>query len=240
MNLDNTNKHKLKFPFKLTRPNIMSVMNRKLDIRQMIGDKYYQEMLEYLQSQKTEADLVNFLINPVGLYTEPTKEPKLEVLTAIIDKYGIVIDEQFEFRHESMDENGNGVINDKKLTCMPLYVRANQQIADKEGKSAEEDTGRNVAGQVSSKTSKSGAFTDSEISVAIAQDANAVMEELLGPSSHDLTAKKEMKAQLYKTGSVKLKDLTQQSGNKRSLMYFSEILKSISIDSDLIEPIVTR
>lgn len=240
MNLDNTNKHKLKFPFKLTRPNIMAVMNRKLDIRQMIGDKYYQEMLEYLQSQKTEDDLVKFLINPVGLYTEPTKEPKLEVLTAIIDKYGIVIDEQFEFRHESMDENGNGVINDKKLTCMPLYVRANQQIADKEGKSAEEDTGRNVAGQVSSKTSKSGAFTDSEISVAIAQDANAVMEELLGPSSHDLTAKKEMKAQLYKTGSVKLKDLTQQSGNKRSLMYFSEILKSISIDSDLIEPIVTR
>lgn len=240
MNLDNSNKHKLKFPFKLTRPNIMAVMNRKLDIRQMLGDKHYQEMLDYLQSQKTEEDLVKFLIEPVGVYTEPTKEPTLEVLTSIIEKYGIIISETFSFRHESMDENGNGVINDKILTCMPLYVRANQQIAEKEGKSAEEDTGRNVAGQVSSKTSKSGAFTDSEISVAIAQDANAVMEELLGPSSHDLEAKKEMKAQLYKTGTVKLKDLPHDSSNKRSLMYFDEILKSISIDSDLIEPILTR
>lgn len=237
MNFDNTNKHKLKFNFKLTRPNIMAVINRKLDIRLMIGEKHYLEMIDMLQNQKTEADLVNFLINPVGLYTEPTKEPKLEVLTAVVEKYGIIQDEQFEFRHESIDENGHGVINDKKLTCSPLYVRANQQIADKEGKSAESDSGRNVAGQVSSKESKSGAFTDAEIAVAIAQDADAVLEELLGPASHDLTAKKEMKAQIYKSGSVKLKDLPKSSKDKRSLIYFSEILKSISIDNDLVEPI---
>lgn len=240
MNFDNSNKHGIKLPFKLTRPNIMDVINHKLDIRKMIGDKYYNEMKDYIQSQKSEEALVKFLIEPIGLYTEPTKEPKLEVLTSIVEKYGIIITEKFEFRHESMDENGRGVINDKGLTCMPLYVRANQQIAEKEGKSAEEDTGRNVAGQVSSKTSKSGAFTDSEITVTIAQDANAVMEELLGPSSHDLAAKKEMKAQLYKNGTVKLKDLTQKSTNKRSLQYFSEILRSISIDSDLVEPILTR
>ncbi len=240
MNFDNTNKHKIKLSFKLTRPNIMAVINRKLDIRQMLGEKYYNEMLDYIQSQKSEKDLVEFLINPVGVYTEPTKEPKLPVLTSIIEKYGIILDEQFEFKHESMDENGNGVINDKKLICVPLYVRANQQIADKEGKSAEDDMGRNVAGQVSSKTSKSGAFTDSEITVAIAQDADAVMQELLGPSSHDLVAKKEMKSQIYKNGTVKLKDLPQSSANKRSLQYFSEILKSISIDNDLVYPILTR
>lgn len=240
MNFDNTNKHKIKLSFKLTRPNIMAVINRKLDIRQMLGEKYYNEMLDYIQSQKSEKDLVEFLINPIGVYTEPTKEPKLPVLTSIIEKYGIILDEQFEFKHESMDENGNGVINDKKLICVPLYVRANQQIADKEGKSAEDDMGRNVAGQVSSKTSKSGAFTDSEITVAIAQDADAVMQELLGPSSHDLVAKKEMKSQIYKNGTVKLKDLPQSSANKRSLQYFSEILKSISIDNDLVYPILTR
>ena len=240
MNFDNTNKHKIKLSFKLTRPNIMAVINRKLDIRQMLGEKYYNEMLDYIQSQKSEKDLVEFLINPVGVYTEPTKEPKLPVLTSVIEKYGIILDEQFEFKHESMDENGNGVINDKKLICVPLYVRANQQIADKEGKSAEDDMGRNVAGQVSSKTSKSGAFTDSEITVAIAQDADAVMQELLGPSSHDLVAKKEMKSQIYKNGTVKLKDLPQSSANKRSLQYFSEILKSISIDNDLVYPILTR
>ena len=240
MNFDNTNKDKIKLSFKLTRPNIMAVINRKLDIRQMLGEKYYNEMLDYIQSQKSEKDLVEFLINPVGVYTEPTKEPKLPVLTSIIEKYGIILDEQFEFKHESMDENGNGVINDKKLICVPLYVRANQQIADKEGKSAEDDMGRNVAGQVSSKTSKSGAFTDSEITVAIAQDADAVMQELLGPSSHDLVAKKEMKSQIYKNGTVKLKDLPQSSANKRSLQYFSEILKSISIDNDLVYPILTR
>ena len=206
----------------------------------MLGEKHYTEMIDYLESQKNEADMIKFLTTPVGVYAEPTKEPKIDVLTAIVEKYGIIISEQWEFRHESMDENGRGVINDKQLSCYPLYVRANQQIGDKEGKSAESDSGRNVAGQVSSKESKSGAFTDSEITVGIAQSADAVMKELLGPASHDLAAKKEMKRELYQTGKASLKSLPNDSSNKRSVTYFDHILKALGIDTDLVEPVLHK
>ena len=240
MNYDNSNRHKIKLSFKLTVPNVMDVINHRLDIRQMLGDKYYQEMREYIESQKTEKDLIKFLQTPIGVYTEPTKEPKIDVLTAIVDKYKLIISEPFEFKHEYTDEQGRGVINPLPMSCYPLYVRANQQIGDKEGKSAESDTGRNIAGQVSSKDSKSGAFTDAEITVSISQSADSVMKELLGPMSHDLAAKKEMKAQLYRTGSVKLKDLPSDSANKRSITYFDHILKALGIDSDLVEPVISR
>lgn len=240
MKLDTSNKYKVNLPFKLNNPKVMAVINHRLEIREMLGEKHLQEMKDYIENQKNEAELIKFLQTPVGVYTEPTKEPPAPVLRAIVDKYGIIVDEKWEFRHESMDENGNGVINEKILSCYPLYVRANQQIADKEGKTAEDDKGRNVAGQVSSKTSKSGTFTDSEISVAIAQDANAVMKELLGPSSHDLVAKKEMKSQIYRTGEVRLKDLPNDSANKKSVTYFDHILKALGIDTDLVEPILTK
>lgn len=240
MNFDNSNKHHIKLQFKPIRQNLMAVINHKLDIRQMLGEKHYNEMIDYLESQKNEADMIKFLTTPVGVYAEPTKEPKIDVLTAIVEKYGIIISEQWEFRHESMDENGRGVINDKQLSCYPLYVRANQQIGDKEGKSAESDSGRNVAGQVSSKESKSGAFTDSEITVGIAQSADAVMKELLGPASHDLAAKKEMKRELYQTGKASLKSLPNDSSNKRSVTYFDHILKALGIDTDLVEPVLHK
>lgn len=240
MKLDNSNKYNVKLGFKLTVPNVMAVINHRLEIREMLGEKHLLEMKEYIENQKNEQDLIKFLQTPVGIYTEPTKEPSASILRAIVDKYGIIIDENWEFKHESMDEQGRGVINSKILSCYPLYVRANQQIADKEGKSAEDDKGRNIAGQVSSKTSKSGTFTDSEISVTIAQSADAVMKELLGPASHDLEAKKEMKAQIYRTGKATLKELTNDSANKRSLTYFDHILKALGIDSDLIDPVLEK
>ena len=240
MNFDNTNKHHVKLQFKPTRQNLMAVINHRLDVRQMLGEKHYIEMKDYIESQKNEAEMIKFLTTPIGVYTEPTKEPKIDVLTAIVEKYGIIISERWEFRHESMDENGRGVINDKEMSCYPLYVRANQQIGDKEGKSAESDSGRNVAGQVSSKESKSGAFTDAEISISIAQSADAVMKELLGPASHDLAAKKEMKREIYQTGKASLKSLPNVSANKRSITYFDHILKALGIDSDLVEPVLNR
>lgn len=238
--LDNTNRYGVKLGFKITNPNIMGVINHRLEIREMIGEKHFNEMKEYIESQANEAELVKFLQTPVGLYTEPTKEPPASTLRAIVDKFGIIIDEKWEFKHEAMDDQGRGVINERILSCYPMYVRANQQIAEKEGKTAEDDIGRNVTGQVSSKSSKSGTYTDAEITVGIAQSADAVMKELLGPASHDLVAKKEMKAQIYRTGNAKLKDLTNDSENKKSLIYFDHMMKALGIDTDLVEPVLHK
>lgn len=139
-------------------------------------------------------------------------------------------------KHISMNKDGKGVITRKSLTILPLYARANQQIAMKEGKAASENITRNIAGQVTGKAAKSGQFSDAELTVTIGHDVNNIMRELMGPASHDLVSKKEMKQSIIKTGEVSLKNLTDNAENKKSLRYFSEILKSMDIDTDLVEP----
>lgn len=199
-----------------------------------IDEKNAERIKELFESCSKEEELVNLLINPLTFYTEPSKEPQKDILEKVVSKYRIVVTENFHLPHLHQNENGDGILSTKKLSAFPLYIRSNQQIALKEGKSAKEDTSRNITGQVSGKKSKSGAFTDAEISVTITQGADAVMRELLGAGSHDLKAKQEMKSSIYRTGEVSLKDLPNESKDKKSLIYFDHILKALGLDTDLI------
>jgi len=130
--------------------------------------------------------------------------------------------------------NGKGVLSNKKLLILPLYVRANQQIALKEGKAAQESTLRNITGQVTG-ASKSGSLSDSEIATLIGNGSPNIIKEMLGPASHDLVAKREMKQSIIRTGDVSLKDLTDSPENKKSLRYMSEVLKAYGLDNDLVD-----
>ena len=58
---------------------------------------------------------------------------------------------------------------------------------------------------------------------------------MLGPASHDLIAKREMKQSIIRTGDVSLKDLTDSPENKKSLRYMSEVLKAYGLDNDLVD-----
>lgn len=226
----------IKFGFKPSGkyPKLKLAVDRALEKMLMLDKKNHDRVKDIMESFGKEEDLVNFLITPMSFYTEPGHEPKKEVLDAYIKKYRLIVSEHFHCPHLMMDENGNGVLTSKLLSAYPLYIRSNQQIALKEGKSAKEDTSRNITGQVSGKKSKSGAFTDAEITVAISHHADNVMRELLGAGSHDMEAKKAVKAQIYKTGEASLKEVPNESKDKKSLILFDEIFKGLGIDTDLI------
>lgn len=205
---------------------------------------YIMEMLDPANADRvrdemqnlTRQELIEYLINPMQIYFDPGKEPRPSVLDKVIAKEKIVLTEQVEMPHIARNKAGKGVVTRKKLTILPLYARANQQIAMKEGKAASENITRNIAGQVTGKAAKSGQFSDSELTVTIGHGLDNIMKELMGPASHDLVSKKEMKQSIIKTGEVSLKNLTDSSANKKSLKYFSEILRSMDIDTDLVEP----
>lgn len=217
-------------------PKIQLAADRAVMKIMDLDEKNGLRVKDILESCTKEEDLVQILINPMSFYTEPTREPKKEILSKVIEKYRIITTERFHIPHLSQDENGNGVLTNKTLSAFPLYVRSNQQIALKEGKSAKEDTSRNITGQVAGKKAKSGAFTDAEITVGAAQGADAVMYELLGAGSHDMEAKKDMKKQIYTTGQASLKEVSNESKDKKSVVYFDEILKGLGLDSDLVAP----
>ena len=214
---------------------LQKAIKNTLDIMEMLDPDNADRVRDEMQSL-TRQELIEYLINPMQIYFDPGKEPRPSVLDKVIAKEKIVLTEQVEMPHISRNKDGKGVVTRKKLTILPLYARANQQIAMKEGKAASENITRNIAGQVTGKAAKSGQFSDSELTVTIGHGLDNIMKELMGPASHDLVSKKEMKQSIIKTGEVSLKNLTDSSANKKSLKYFSEILRSMDIDTDLVEP----
>lgn len=203
-------------------------------------DKYnYERIKDLMENMTSEEELVEFLITPLNVYFEPRQEPSRHAINLVINKRGIITTEKMRFPHVYQDEQGRGAISAKNLTMYPLYIRSNQQLSQKEGKSAKEDTTRDITGMVTGKGARSGAFTDAEITVAIAQNAENVMKELLGAGSHDARAKRVMKQQIIKTGSVSLKDLPSAPENKKSNVYLREVLRAYGIDTDLAGDIIS-
>ena len=214
---------------------LQKAIKNTLDIMEILDPANADRVRNEMQSL-TRQELIEYLINPMQIYFDPGKEPRPSVLDKVIAKEKIVLTEQVEMPHIARNKADKGVVTRKKLTILPLYARANQQIAMKEGKAASENITRNIAGQVTGKAAKSGQFSDSELTVTIGHGLDNIMKELMGPASHDLVSKKEMKQSIIKTGEVSLKNLTDSSANKKSLKYFSEILRSMDIDTDLVEP----
>lgn len=184
---------------------------------------------ELLSSCEDRDQLVEYLINILNFYAQPNRH----VLRKIRESEEIINQEYVRLPHVNQ-KDGKGVLSNKKLLILPLYVRANQQIALKEGKAAQESNLRNITGQVTG-ASKSGSLSDSEICTLIGNGSPNIIREMLGPASHDLVAKREMKQSIIRTGDVSLNDLTDSPENKKSLRYMSEVLKAYGLDNDLVD-----
>ena len=184
---------------------------------------------ELLTSCEDRDQLVEYLINILNFYAQPNRH----VLRKIRESEEIINQEYVRLPHVNQ-KDGKGVLSNKKLLILPLYVRANQQIALKEGKAAQESNLRNITGQVTG-ASKSGSLSDSEICTLIGNGSPNIIREMLGPASHDLVAKREMKQSIIRTGDVSLNDLTDSPENKKSLRYLSEVLKAYGLDNDLVD-----
>lgn len=214
---------------KVKDEDIEFAVSETIRVFKMLDESEGARIEELLTTCEDRDQLVEYLINILNFYAQPNRH----VLRRIRESEQIINQEYVHLPHVNM-RNGKGVLSNKKLLILPLYVRANQQIALKEGKAAQESTLRNITGQVTG-ASKSGSLSDSEIATLIGNGSPNIIKEMLGPASHDLVAKREMKQSIIRTGDVSLKDLTDSLENKKSLRYMSEVLKAYGLDNDLVD-----
>lgn len=217
-------------------PALQFAISETIRVMEMLSPENAERVIGELEDLYPDLEAIeNYLINPPQIYFDPGHEIPPNIINKVIKSEGIINTEYVEMPIVARNKDGKGVLSLNKRTILPLYVRSNQQISLKESKAASENVTRNALGQVSGKAAKSGAFTDSELTITIGHNLNNVMKELMGPASHDLVGKKEMKQSIIKTGEVSLKDLTDNSKNKKSLLYFAQVLRSLDIDTDLVE-----
>lgn len=214
---------------KVKDEDIEFAVSETIRVFKMLDESEGARIEELLTTCEDRDQLVEYLINILNFYAQPNRH----VLRKVRESEQIINQEYVHLPHVNM-RNGKGVLSNKKLLILPLYVRANQQIALKEGKAAQESTLRNITGQVTG-ASKSGSLSDSEICTLIGNGSPNIIKEMLGPASHDLVAKREMKQSIIRTGDVSLKDLTDSPENKKSLRYMSEVLKAYGLDNDLVD-----
>lgn len=214
-------------------PKVKEAINSRLHILSILSKENYDECVNTLNSFKTEKDIINYLIEPMPFYFEPTKEPSRQLLNKVIKEEGIIIEEQFHYPHIMKDENGNGILSTKKFCSFPLYVRRNQQIAMKEGKSAKSSHERDVSGAVSG-DSQAGVFTMEELAAVIAQGSYNVIKEFLGPGSTNMKAKEEIKSQIYNKGEASMDELPEHMAISGSVRQMDHILKALGYDSDIV------
>lgn len=214
---------------KVKDEDIEFAVSETIRVFKMLDESEGARIEELLTTCEDRDQLVEYLINILNFYAQPNRH----VLRKVRESEQIINQEYVHLPHVNI-RNGKGVLSNKKLLILPLYVRANQQIALKEGKAAQESTLRNITGQVTG-ASKSGSLSDSEICTLIGNGSPNIIKEMLGPASHDLVAKREMKQSIIRTGDVSLKDLTDSPENKKSLRYMSEVLKAYGLDNDLVD-----
>lgn len=214
---------------KVKDEDIEFAVSETIRVFKMLDESEGVRIEELLTTCEDRDQLVEYLINILNFYAQPNRH----VLRRVRESEQIINQEYVHLPHVNI-RNGKGVLSNKKLLILPLYVRANQQIALKEGKAAQESTLRNITGQVTG-ASKSGSLSDSEIATLIGNGSPNIIKEMLGPASHDLVAKREMKQSIIRTGDVSLKDLTDSPENKKSLRYMSEVLKAYGLDNDLVD-----
>lgn len=214
---------------KVKDEDIEFAVSETIRVFKMLDESEGARIEELLTTCEDRDQLVEYLINILNFYAQPNRH----VLRRVRESEQIINQEYVHLPHVNI-RNGKGVLSNKKLLILPLYVRANQQIALKEGKAAQESTLRNITGQVTG-ASKSGSLSDSEIATLIGNGSPNIIKEMLGPASHDLVVKREMKQSIIRTGDVSLKDLTDSPENKKSLRYMSEVLKAYGLDNDLVD-----
>lgn len=214
---------------KVKDEDIEFAVSETIRVFKMLDESEGARIEELLTTCEDRDQLVEYLINILNFYAQPNRH----VLRRVRESEQIINQEYVHLPHVNI-RNGKGVLSNKKLLILPLYVRANQQIALKEGKAAQESILRNITGQVTG-ASKSGSLSDSEIATLIGNGSPNIIKEMLGPASHDLVAKREMKQSIIRTGDVSLKDLTDSPENKKSLRYMSEVLKAYGLDNDLVD-----
>ncbi|MGL5718549.1 MAG: hypothetical protein ACRCX2_36430 [Paraclostridium sp.] len=219
------------------RKDLKAAVDSTLSIFKMLEESEYLRIKDLINSFTKEEELIEFLINPINIYFEPTKEPSGLTLNKIIDKERIIISEPVYLPYKAkveVDGELYPVRTNKRVTILHTYVRKNQQIANKEARSANTGSVSDILGMAAG-GDRVGTFSDSEWAVMLQQNNFNVLKELCGPASADIGQKKEFRSKLVTMGEVSLADLPEDVNNKRALLYLDHKLKEMGIDSSLIK-----
>lgn len=217
--------------------DVREAIESTLRIYKTLDENMYNMVKDLISSFDDKEDLIQFLINPIPFYTEQTKEPSGIVLNRVAKQERIILSEPVYLGFKGkviVDGKEYPVRSMKNLYIGPSYVRKNQQISNKEAKSATADNTQDVLGQAAG-SDKVGTFSDAEWTTCLQHNTYNIIKELNGPASHDVEQKKVFRNNMMAVGEVSLEDLPDSVENKRSLLYLDQMLKMMDIDSDLIK-----
>lgn len=220
---------------KLSKKELTLAVNETLKVIAMFNSPENLERIKSeMESCKSEDELEEYLCEELTIYMKPFHEVSKTVIDHIVKAERIILTEYIATPHVMKDADGNGVVSRKKHLMLPLPIRSNQQRSFKEGSSASNDDQRNSANQFTG-DAKKGTMSDTEIVTVTSQGGDEVLKELLGVTSHDSVAYKEARAEIIRSGEASLKNLTNESKNKGSLLMMDQIMKHLGFDTDLIE-----
>lgn len=217
--------------------DVQAAIISTLGIFKPLDEDMYIRVKDIIDSFEDKEDLIQFLINPIPFYTEQTREPSGVNLNKVAAQERMILSEPVYLGFKGKVEV-DGVMHPirsmKNLYIGPSYIRKNQQISNKEAKSATSDNTQDILGQAAG-SDKVGTFSDAEWTTCLQHNTYNIIKELNGPASHDVEQKKVFRNSMMTLGEVSLADLPESVENKRSLMYLDQMLKMMDIDSDLIK-----
>lgn len=219
----------------LSTKELTLAVKETLRVMNMLSPENSERIKGEMESFNNEEELAEYLCTELTVYMKPFKEIDKRSIDNVIRSERIIITEKVSLPHVMRDEKGNGIVTRKKHMILPLPIRSNQQRSFKEGASASNDDQRNIANQFTG-DAKKGTLSDTEIVTLTTQGATDILKELLGVSSHDSVGFREMRSDIIKKGEAQLKDLTNESKNKGSLVLMNQILYTMGFDTDIIEP----
>jgi len=197
------------------------------------GKQFQDDLLTTIDNIPNEQRIIELLTKPLSIYMTTDTAPSLQDINNVIDKEEIIVDERFHMPFIMRDSNGNGVLSNKKFTCLPLNIRRNQQISLKEGTSAEDSITRNDSGQVTG-DSRSGQCSDDEMMQLLVQGSTNALAELYSSGSSNLKAKEAVRRSIQETGSVSLNDINIDAKDDMAILKSFHMLRALGIDTNIL------
>jgi hypothetical protein len=198
---------------------------------------HYKSIFEPMSDSEFNTFFEKFFENPneyLILYVEEFKfVTRLEDAGDAAKVLGIPLMEYVYMPHITMDKTN---IMKTKQKCLVGYInlkRPQQMVSKKTGVSTNASIRKTSTGQLMSKD-KNGRNADTETMILLTQGANAILKELHGPRSDDMSMKEQMNEQIATDGYVELAKMDSSPENKQSLNLVDAYFIGMQLKTDLV------
>lgn len=210
----------------------MKWVKKYLDVWKKLDDYNYNALKELITNCETTDDLDRLLGELVPITLVPRKEfSKSKIRKLLLDE-DLITMERFTLPFKHINKDGSPVVSRCEMFMLPVMIRGLRQMSNKEGKSASDSSVKNTTGQ-STGESRSGTYSDTELTTSISQGMDKIVKEFMGPASSNHRAKQFLNTQIRETGHASMKGMPDNPEDKKTLMYINEYAKFAGILLDL-------